>query len=110
RAILLFGKAYRFFDCRGIDFVTGDDVVDADRGKHLGRPISLVRLHAHRVTGPLLVELLAKDGDDIECGAAGQADGDEFDGLGAVPPTGSSSRIWCSLPVKAMNWRSIFSG
>jgi hypothetical protein len=56
------------------------------------------------------VIFLPKDRDDVERRAAGERYGDEFEGLGPVPPAASSSSRGCSLPVLATNWRSALSG
>ena len=83
RAVLLFRKPDGFFDCRGIDFEAGDDVVDPNCGEHLWRALRLVGLNSHLVTRHFLMIFLPKDSNDVESCAAGQRNCDQFNRLGA---------------------------
>lgn len=55
--------------------------MNSDYREHLRGTLRLIRLDTHLISGDLLVILLAKHGDHIECSAAGQTGGDQFDRL-----------------------------
>ena len=62
--------------------IAGHDVMNANLGEDLRRIGSLVSLDLYFVSRYLLA-LLAQDVDDVEGGASGQGDGNQFDRLGA---------------------------
>src|SRR5581483_3078218 len=65
-----------------VNVETSDKVMNSDGGKDLRRPLHLVGLHCYVVASHLLVILLAKNSDDVECCASRQPNGDKFDWFG----------------------------
>src|SRR5579862_2342193 len=89
RAVLLFGETYSFLRDHGIDFVSGNHVMNPHRRENLRWTLGLVSLDSYLITSDFLVILLPQNSDDVECGTAGQSGGYQFDGLGS----GASSSI-----------------
>jgi len=84
--ILFLGEANGVLDCSPINLITGDHVVGANFREYPWWPVRLVRLDPYFVSCHFLVVLLTKHSDDIECRATRQANGDQFDRIGARAP------------------------
>src|ERR1700745_3251651 len=79
--VLVFGEPYGLLQRPFVDSNTSDHVMDSNRGEHLWWTLRLFGLHAHPISGDLLVVFLPKNGNDIECGATGESDGKHLDWL-----------------------------